>query len=257
MHLLPEKLVSDLTALLKKESEKRAETAEEMITVAKLMNRGVAPTIGSGGRLHAPHSGYRWLGCDYQAGEFLTEEFEGREALGNEGYRHAPGRSRKVENVPSAAFAELSQKLENVAEVNVTAGREWLNDSEEYTCNMYVETPSRAAFDLIDDFFAALAKAQEQRERAQIADAPSGRVTIQGTILSAGYRQSGRYVSAKMLVKTREGYKVWTSVPKSLAGSVKHVRALEGQPTSLKITLTPSTDDPKFARGARPIVTQL
>ena len=249
-----EKLASDLIALLKDEAQKRAEASEEMITVAKLMNSGVAPTIGSGGRLHAPHNGYRWLGCDYQAGEFLTEEFEGREAFGAEEYRHAPGRSRKVANVPSAAFAELSRKLESVAEVNVTAGREWLNDSEEYTCHMYVETPSRAAFDLIDNFFAALKKAQEQRERAKIADAPSGRVTIQGTILSAGYRQSGRYISAKMLVKAREGYKIWTSVPKSLAGSVEHIRALEGQPTSLKITLTPSIDDPKFARGNRPVL---
>jgi hypothetical protein len=98
--------------------------------------------------------------------------------------------------------------------------------------------------------------AQRAEDDAQAQDAPSGRVHVTGEILSTKYVENAYGGSLKMLVRTSDGYKVWTTVPRDLYGintpGKPDIDELKGSTVELTVTLTPSDDDPKFAFGKRP-----
>ena len=87
---------------------------------------------------------------------------------------------------------------------------------------------------------------QRAAEDAGAADAPSGRVEVEGRVLSTKFQDNDFGGTFKMLVLDERGFRVWMSIPSRMlgidAGSLVHV----------KVTLTPSDDDAKFAFGLRP-----
>lgn len=95
--------------------------------------------------------------------------------------------------------------------------------------------------------------AQREAEHEAAAPAPTGRVDVSGLVLSTkamdGYAR-GYAGPIKMLVQTDAGWKLWVTAPDALLGE----KPLRGERVSLRVTVTPSTDDPKFAFGKRPMV---
>lgn len=93
------------------------------------------------------------------------------------------------------------------------------------------------------------AKLQQEREqeRAAAADCPSGRIRVEGTVLSVKKQESVFGLVTKMTVKAKEGYIVWTTVPRSM--SVERE-----QTVVFTATVTPSPDDKKFGFGKRPAI---
>jgi len=87
---------------------------------------------------------------------------------------------------------------------------------------------------------------QRKAEHEAAAPAPSGRVTVTGTVITEKVVESDFGLTTKLLVKADEGYKVWVTRPISIEGDAK------GQHIAFKATLTPSNDDPKFAFAKRP-----
>lgn len=90
------------------------------------------------------------------------------------------------------------------------------------------------------------------REVAEVAtvEAPTGKVSVQGTVVSTKVQYSDYGSKLKMLVvcDTPEGqYKVWSSVPAGL-----HGLQLKGLVVSFTATLSPSDDDESFAFASRP-----
>ena len=79
-------------------------------------------------------------------------------------------------------------------------------------------------------------------------DAPSGRVEVTGEILSIKLRETDFFSVFKMTIKTTDGWKLWVSLPSSLDEAEAEV----GDTVSMRVTVTPSNDDPKFAFGKRP-----
>lgn len=119
-----------------------------------------------------------------------------------------------------------------------------------------------------------IARESRERERERQArdalvalapDAPSGKQTVRGTILSMRNDVShfGGYdrVVVKMLVQSEEGWKVWVTAPSSILNIpvtdennkfVRYTSAARGDTIQFDATLEPSNDDSKFAFGKRP-----
>lgn len=109
----------------------------------------------------------------------------------------------------------------------------------------------------IDENLARAAQREADRaaERANAADAPTGRQVVVGKIVKAEWREDYMGGSTmKITVVTDEGFLVWSSLPSDL----KYTGDMYTQPEDVKgkriqmtITLTPSEKDPKFAFGKR------
>lgn len=98
--------------------------------------------------------------------------------------------------------------------------------------------------------FEADTKAKEEA-RKHIPDAPEGRQTITGTVVSIkeqvwddGYSSSSTW---KMLVLADEGFKVWSTIPSAILDRVEKDNKIR-----FAVTLKRSHDDSKFAYGSRP-----
>ena len=102
---------------------------------------------------------------------------------------------------------------------------------------------------LVRDAEWEVKKAAEQKKMESAKDAPSGRIEITGEILSIKRRETDFGSTLKMIVKTDDGWKLWTTVPSSIMGTDE---GLSGKHVTLTVTVTPSNDDPKFAFGKRP-----
>ena len=74
-------------------------------------------------------------------------------------------------------------------------------------------------------------------------DAPEGRTQITGTILSLKWKRS----NLKMLLKADDGWKLYLNTPKSIIDTVR-----EGDTVTMKVTVQPLQDNPKFAFGKWP-----
>ena len=90
-----------------------------------------------------------------------------------------------------------------------------------------------------------------RKEREVLVDAPSGRVEIEGEILTAKVRESQYGITLKLLLMCDgEGgkFKVWVSAPKALTSNETE----PGVRVRMTATLKPSPDDASFAFGSRP-----
>jgi hypothetical protein len=89
-------------------------------------------------------------------------------------------------------------------------------------------------------------KAQKEAEKAQAQNCPTGRIFIEGVVLSTKEVEGAFGTTQKMLVKTTGGYTLWGTVPKALKGV--------GRQSEVKFTATiePSTTDKKHGYFSRP-----
>lgn len=78
--------------------------------------------------------------------------------------------------------------------------------------------------------------------------APSGRVTLVGTVVSVKDRESryNRGTESKCTVRAETGWLCWFTLPDGIT------RSCVGQKIRLTATVTPSDRDPSFGFGARP-----
>lgn len=95
--------------------------------------------------------------------------------------------------------------------------------------------------------------AAKQAEQASASPAPKGRVQVTGEVASVKMKFTQFGDQLKMLVKSDDGFKVWSSVPASLADA--EVKA--GDRIEFTVTLKPSDDDETFAFGSRPAKAQV
>jgi len=93
-------------------------------------------------------------------------------------------------------------------------------------------------------------KAKRKEESASAADCPNGRIVIEGIVISTK-THPGPYGTStiKMIVQHETGYKVWGTLPDSIA-IVELKDGSQVSPRGMKVkftaTVTPSDDDPKF-----------
>lgn len=100
-------------------------------------------------------------------------------------------------------------------------------------------------------------EAAEKAAREAAADCPSGRIEIQGTVLSVKTEDDGPYgPTTRMLVQADAGYKVYGSRPSNQIGpdgQTLDPRCFErGDRVMFTATVQPSSDDPKFGFFKRP-----
>ena len=95
-------------------------------------------------------------------------------------------------------------------------------------------------------------QAQWDKEAESAADAPTGKVTITGEIISTKWQDSAYGSTHKMIVKSDDGWKLWVTVPSSVYDPSDQSLPITGKRVTLTATVTPSNDDPKFAFGKRP-----
>lgn len=88
--------------------------------------------------------------------------------------------------------------------------------------------------------------AQRAAEKAAAADCPTGRIVITGVVLTTKMIEGGYGHTLKMLIKTKEGYTLWGTVPSSLTVE-------RGDSVAIKATVAPSKNDPKHGFFSRPV----
>ena len=86
-------------------------------------------------------------------------------------------------------------------------------------------------------------------EKAAADDAPTGRVEVEGEVVSTKWTE-GRFPAHKMMVKADTGFRVWVTVP-------AQIDLDKGDRVRFTATLEQSDDDPTFAFGQRPAKAQI
>jgi hypothetical protein len=106
----------------------------------------------------------------------------------------------------------------------------------------------RKLLDQIDRKDEIAAERQAEYETAE--PAPKGRVELTGTIVGLKSVEGWGYDQTvmKMIVKAEAGWKVFVTVPDALFDGEE----LKGRTITMRVTVEPSDDDPKFAWGKRP-----
>lgn len=98
--------------------------------------------------------------------------------------------------------------------------------------------------------------ARRKDEALNAADCPSGRIDLEGVILSMREQESDFGTVTKILVKTDSGYKVWGTLPvvygESINSRVEQLSPGKGDRISFRATVTPSDKDSKFGFYSRP-----
>jgi len=86
-------------------------------------------------------------------------------------------------------------------------------------------------------------------EREAAADAPTGKVEVEGEVVSTKWTE-GQFPAFKMMVKADTGYRVWVTVPQAIDPG-------KGDRVRFTATLEQSNDDSTFAFGKRPAKAQI
>jgi len=117
------------------------------------------------------------------------------------------------------------------------------------------------AWKLTDNELAALeravTRAEEVRARPPASDAPEGKATVTGKVLSTKVQQSMYGSSLKMLVELDDFSKAWGSVPQKLCDLLGNDGLLVGARFTFTADFTRSGDDAKFAFFKRPTKIEL
>ena len=96
-------------------------------------------------------------------------------------------------------------------------------------------------------------EAQRAAESEAAAPCPTGRVVVEGEVLTVKAQDGYAYGSTvlKVLVKADAGWKVWGTLPASIEGAVR------GSRVRFVAAVEPSNDDPKFGFFKRPTKAEL
>jgi hypothetical protein len=233
--------------------------------------------IGHGNSNKCGHCGthirYAALMVHTSAKEFI---FVGEDCLSN-----------RFEEMTKAEFQMLRKaaKLNREREVKAHTvqatfdANPWLNDCPtyggEFLDSLYAQAKRGKVLSerQIEAGQKALAKAKEREAQFQArkageatlidagVQAPEGKVTVTGKVVKVKWQDSPYGGALKMIVETAEGWKVWSTVPKSLQGITALVAGegwkftpdvQEGQMVEFTATLTQSDRDPLFAFAKRP-----
>lgn len=240
------------------------ESAENAIKLPKYTNKKVTVAVDcyrcGGTGIYSQHHGACW-GCQHgkvgvtrytkvfpagsteEQAQCWMQEIKRRAELRSmkKQLQHLLDESRG-EAIADAAKNDFLAKHEGLADALKTDHRISVDLSDKLDRSGYLSDAQVAlAFRLTDQ-----AKTREE-ENANASPAPSGRVVVTGTVLSVDERENDFGYVWKMLVKSDEGFKVWSSVPRGF-----DVEELKGKTVTFKVTLKPSNDDPTFAFGSRP-----
>jgi len=123
---------------------------------------------------------------------------------------------------------------------------------------------SQGQWDFMDTLFEKIdnrekVKAEREAEKAAALPCPTGRHTIEATVLKTAVNDTAWGHSFKMTIKTTDGYLVHCSIPSDLQlfeaevnGEQVQTVLKRGDVIRISVTLTPSQGDPKFGFGNRP-----
>lgn len=105
--------------------------------------------------------------------------------------------------------------------------------------------------------FAAVQRDQAKKlewanEAANAKPAPTGLVTVEGEVKTIQFRANRFGGAWKALVKNVDGWKVWTTVPKSLLAVVENAEDLKGATVRFTANLGASDTDKAFAFASHP-----
>jgi len=92
-------------------------------------------------------------------------------------------------------------------------------------------------------------EAARAAEAALAADCPTGRMEVEGELLTVRVEDTPYGVATKMLVKHSSGWRVWGTMPALL----KDERAAKGDTVRFTATIQPSERDAKFGFLNRPM----
>ena len=260
-----EQLVKDveqrLEAFLIKSEAARKAYQDRVIAKGESLNNGLKPTLGSGGRLHAPTDfyTYEWevdeslMEKEFMAGEFLPwDRFFNPDQLVFTSYEPSKG-GRRIDYVEVEMAEALIKAFSHLGPVGVSSGKEFESKGK-YVCHVYVDTRCKEAFEMIEDFVHGprreAARIEREKEEAIYEAAepvPTGRVEITGTVLGTKAQDTQFGTVYKMLVRDDRGFKVWGSIPSSL-----DYFDPKGREIKFMAAVEPADDDPKFGFFKRP-----
>jgi len=258
MEQLVKNVEQRLEAFIIKSDAARKAYQDRVIAKGESLNNGLKPTLGSGGRLHAPTDfyTYEWevdeslMEKEFMAGEFLPwDRFFNPDQLVFTSYE--PSKSgRRIDYVELKMAEDLIKSFSDL-QIGVSKGKEFESDGK-YVCHVYVGTRCTEAFEMIEDFVYGpqreAARIEKEKEKAIYEAAepvPTGRVAITGTVLGTKAQDTQFGTVYKMLVQDDKGFKVWGSIPNSLPNP-------KGRTVTFMAAVEPSKDDPKFGFFKRP-----
>ena len=108
---------------------------------------------------------------------------------------------------------------------------------------------------------AEVRRAAREAEREAVVSSgvqvPTGRVVVEGKVLSVKSQESQYGTTWKMLVQHEDGWKVWGSIPASLRDEVSYYSDLKGQRVRFTAAVEASNDDQLFGFFKRPTKAQI
>lgn len=179
--------------------------------------------------------------------------------------------ARRAANIAAERnnFAKFCAKHEGLTEAFESAGEHHIVSDIRFKLKKYGSI-SEKQIELVKKIANDVAERRAQRAASDAAaalapDAPNGKQTVKGTVLSTRSEESNfgyqtTYIT-KMLVQSDEGWKVWVTVPAAIStipvkdetGHSIGSRGLgRGDVVQFDATLERSEKDPKFAYGKRP-----
>ena len=238
----------------------RAEQAHQdrlarIMAAAALRNDDVEPTLGRGGRLHAPHDGYEWEDDTYGAGEFLRIPELSQDDCDYYDILYVPksteeryGYKAKIKTTVDTV-AQIKAAISTLPlAINVSAGSSW----GEGVCYMYVEAKSKQLVKAIESAAAAIAPT-EVKSNAVVS---AGRQQVVATFKSTFMKEDRYQPQLSQLVAVLErddGATLFCNVGEGfLKLTEKSIDDLKGKKLSFSAELIVNAKDPSKASCKRP-----
>lgn len=171
-------------------------------------------------------------------------------------------RERRTRDERITAFVAEHPEAQRI--LDYTGDNTFVNDIA-YKFRRYTEMSPRqleAALKAIDrDAERAARTAEREAAAAKLVEqgvkAPTGKQTVEGVIVSVQEREGymGGTTTWKMVVRTDEGWSVWSTVPAAIDvdwSKGETMEDLKGRRIRFNATLEPSDRDPLFAFAKRP-----
>ena len=176
MEQLVKNVEQRLEAFIIKSDAARKAYQDRVIAKGESLNNGLKPTLGSGGRLHAPTDfyTYEWevdeslMEKEFMAGEFLPWDrvFNPDQLT----FTYEPSKSgRRIDYVEVEMAEALIKAFSHLGPVGVSSGKEFESKGK-YVCHVYVDTRCKEAFEMIEDFVHGprreAARIEREKERS-------------------------------------------------------------------------------------------
>lgn len=188
--------------------------------------------------------GYPAAWTDEQCAEFVAKREE----------RNAKARKRQADKAEALRQEKFATNRERWS-ITLDAIAQMLRDGEadflpSFALDIYSQASTRTLTDNQGNAMAkaveqARQKAQDRANRPEAQPVPTGRVEVEGKIVSLKWYESEYGATQKMVLLGDDGWRLFVTVPSKL--SVEF-----GDRVKLTATITQSDDDPTFGFGKRP-----